>query len=572
MEKSELSKYRTLVINVLIAAVAALLFVPGLGSVELFDWDEINFAESAREMIVTGDYLNVQVNFQSFWEKPPLFTWLQVLSMKAFGINEFAARFPNAIVGIITLLLLFNIGRKNYSERFGFLWMGMYLVSFLSFFYFKSGIIDPWFNLFIFMGIYFMAKYSTTDENGKNKMLYAVISGASIGLGVMTKGPVALLVFGLTFVIWLLFNKFRLNFRWKDVIVWVLVFCVVGGSWFVVLALTGHTYIIMEFIDYQIRLFQIEDAGHGGFPLYHFVILLFGMMPASILALPSFGLRITENSETKKKALTLNIIQKEKSESFRTIFTWMLISFWVVLILFSIVNTKIIHYSSFCYFPLTFLAAFAVEKMLSGELKLRRYQSVLLIVIASLWGIILTVLTIFDKIKEYIYPYVNDSFAIDCMSATSEWVGFEPLVGIILILCTIVFCVLFRKKQNIARLCILGAGNLLFVFTFMLMVVGEIEKYSQASAVEFFESKKGEDCYIKTFGYYSYAHYFYSDRQPENRCDDESFLLHGDLDKPCYFSVKNYPDDIENFKSKAEDADFLYSKTGFSFFVRMPKQ
>jgi 4-amino-4-deoxy-L-arabinose transferase-like glycosyltransferase len=59
--------------------------------------DEINFAESAREMIVTGDYSKVQINFNPFWEKPPLFIWMQVLSMKIFGINEFAARFPNAV-------------------------------------------------------------------------------------------------------------------------------------------------------------------------------------------------------------------------------------------------------------------------------------------------------------------------------------------------------------------------------------------------------------------------------------------------------------------------------------------
>ena len=74
------------------------LFFPFLGQSHLFDWDEINFAEAAREMIVTGDYLRVQINFQMFWEKPPFFIWLQVLSMKSFGINEFAARFPNALL------------------------------------------------------------------------------------------------------------------------------------------------------------------------------------------------------------------------------------------------------------------------------------------------------------------------------------------------------------------------------------------------------------------------------------------------------------------------------------------
>ncbi|NBO49191.1 MAG: hypothetical protein EBU80_05610 [Chitinophagia bacterium] len=51
----------------------SLLFMHSLGASPLFDWDEINFAESAREMLVSGDYLRVQINFQPFWEKPPLF-------------------------------------------------------------------------------------------------------------------------------------------------------------------------------------------------------------------------------------------------------------------------------------------------------------------------------------------------------------------------------------------------------------------------------------------------------------------------------------------------------------------
>jgi len=60
--------------------IGAIVYIPFLGSSQLFDWDEINFAESAREMMVSGDYLTVQINFQPFWEKPPIFMWLQVLS------------------------------------------------------------------------------------------------------------------------------------------------------------------------------------------------------------------------------------------------------------------------------------------------------------------------------------------------------------------------------------------------------------------------------------------------------------------------------------------------------------
>ncbi|MEI8103159.1 MAG: glycosyltransferase family 39 protein, partial [Chlorobium sp.] len=147
-----LKNRQLLLIQLGIVFFASLLFIPGLGMVHLFDWDELNFAESAREVLVSGNYFTVQINFEPFWEKPPLFIWMQALSMKLFGINEFAARLPNALCGITTLLVLFNAGRRVKDSRFGLLWMLLYLSSVLPFFYFRTGIIDPWFNLFIFLG------------------------------------------------------------------------------------------------------------------------------------------------------------------------------------------------------------------------------------------------------------------------------------------------------------------------------------------------------------------------------------------------------------------------------------
>src|SRR3954471_8451196 len=85
---------------------ASVIFIPFIGNCPLFDWDEINFAECAREMVVSGDYSQVQLNFRPFWQKPPGFIWLQAISMNVFGVNEFAARFPNALCGAITLVVI----------------------------------------------------------------------------------------------------------------------------------------------------------------------------------------------------------------------------------------------------------------------------------------------------------------------------------------------------------------------------------------------------------------------------------------------------------------------------------
>ena len=76
-----------------------LIFCTFNNLIHLFDWDEINFAESAREMIVTGNYNTLQINFTPLGEKPPLYIWFRELSMKFLGINEFAASFPMPFVG-----------------------------------------------------------------------------------------------------------------------------------------------------------------------------------------------------------------------------------------------------------------------------------------------------------------------------------------------------------------------------------------------------------------------------------------------------------------------------------------
>ncbi|HET9825469.1 MAG TPA: glycosyltransferase family 39 protein, partial [Chitinophagaceae bacterium] len=280
--------------NIFIFLAACILFIPFLGVVHLFDWDEINFAESAREMIGTRDYFLVQINYLPFWEKPPLFIWMQVLSMKMFGVNEFAARLPNAVCGVVTLLVVFNIGRRLVSEKFGFLWALIFAGSFLPHFYFKSGIIDPWFNLFTFLGIFCFILFSRdklpdAEQQPGSRLL--AFSALFIGLAILTKGPVALLIFILCVLLYFIMTRFRRLPGLRQILLWSLVLLVVGGSWFLMLIVTGKGGLIKEFINYQIRLFTTNDAGHGGSFFYHWIVLLFGCFPMSALALQSFWQR-----------------------------------------------------------------------------------------------------------------------------------------------------------------------------------------------------------------------------------------------------------------------------------------
>ncbi|MFO7370596.1 MAG: glycosyltransferase family 39 protein [Bacteroidales bacterium] len=533
-----------------IAILAALFFVPFLGGVHLFDWDEINFAESAREMIKSGDYLTVRVNFVPFWEKPPLFIWMQVLSMKVFGINEFAARFPNAICGVVTLVVLFTMGSKMFNLRFGLIWTLLYAGSMLPFFYFKSGIIDPWFNLFIFLGVYQLFLYFNQDHS---RLRHAVFSGLLIGLAILTKGPVALLVVAITTLIYLLIKKFRVRVRITDVLAFAVAMAFTGGFWFILQILNGNFSIIADFIVYQIRLFKTQDAGHGGFLLYHFVVLFFGVFPASVFALPA--LFKIPKGDGKNAGFLI----------------WMLILFWVVLILFTIVRTKIVHYSSLCYFPLTFVAAWAFcNTEISGRWK--KAMLVLIMFIGTLLALVFMGLTAIDHFKDRIISlgWIGDPFAVACLDAHAGWKGYEFVAGLILLAGLMAFFKQWRRNRQEQALMILTATVPLFLFLSMMLIVPRIEAYSQRAAIEFFKSVSREDAYFETVGYKSYAHLFYGDirNHAHENARNEQWLLTGDTDKRAYFSIKITRK--EKFIQEYPHIEYMYEKNGFVFFKREP--
>jgi len=546
-------KNETRTIQLIIVLGAILLFVPFLGVVHLFDWDEINFAESAREMITSGDYLTVQINYLPFWEKPPLFIWLQVLSMKIFGINEFAARFPNAICGLITLLLIFNIGKRFFDKKFAIFWVLAYAGSILPHFYFKSGIIDPWFNLFIFLGIVYFIDYLHKDTYRK---LYIVLSAVFIGLAVLTKGPVALLIFLLSGLVFIILRKFKLRITFIDILIYAVVFVFVGGFWFLLQILNGNSGLIMDFIIYQIRLLTTQDAGHGGFFLYHFVVLFFGVFPASVLAIKAFKRKYTEIDYNK------------------TLIQWMLILFWVVLILFTIVKTKIVHYSSLCYFPLTFLAAYSVYKMVNNEMKWSKWITILLISLSSMIFFLIVLLQYIAMNAQKIIAMnvIHDKFAVGNLHAQVHWSGFEFMVGFILV-AGIVGSILYFKNERLQyRIAGIFASSILFTNLTIIVLVPRIEQYSQHAAIEFYEKVKGEDCYVETLGFKSYAKYFYFEKNKPTQAKsyDEQWLAAGEIDKTVYFVIK--VNDAEDYLKAYPSLKRLYEKNGFVFFARYPKK
>lgn len=539
----------------LLLAAAALLFIPGLGAVHLFDWDEINFAEIAREMLVTGDWLRPRIALEPFHEKPPLFMWLQALSMKVFGVGEFAARLPNALCGLLTLWLLLRIGMQVRSRVFGFLWALAYLGSILPHLYFRSGIIDPWFNLFIFLGLHAIITLVQRDPTRAPGTLnarsdkYAWLAGIFLGSAVLTKGPVGVLIPGLVMGVYWVLGRCKPYLRWRRIGLILLATLLALGTWGLVDLWRNGPEFMVAFFFRQVAMLTTEDAGHGGFIGYHFVVLLLGCFPASVFAVQEL-IRPTRDNDPA-------------TNDHRR---WMVILFWVVLVLFSIVKTKIVHYSSLCYFPLTYLAAIQLERIWKKR-EAFGWSRFLLGGLGSLIALVVIVLPFAGMNIETLKPlFAQDPFAQANLEADVRWTGLEALAGVLLMAALLAGHFLHGRARYREAVLVVFCGGALFVTTTLFFFIDRIEAYAQRAAVEFFQSKAGERCWSTTKNYKSYVPEFYG-HIAEPRPPQE-VLFHGPIDRPVYLSCKiTAVQEVEALGTFSE----LYRKNGFVFWVREPE-
>jgi len=460
--------------------------LPYLGSVHLFDTDEVNYAESSREMILTGDYMNVQIDFQPFPEKPPLFFWLQAGSMKLFGINEFAARFPNFICSIVTLMLLYTFGRRIYGHRFGLFWIFSFGAAILPFFFFKSGIINPWYNLFLFLGISMFVFY--LDPERRNVRTRNVsLSAFFIGLAILTKGPVALLIFAICQITFLSLKRFKLNVRFKDGLLFFGILLLVGGSWYFHQLLSGNAYVLWDFFRYNLKILSKEISGHGGFIGYHLVILLLGVFPASVLAMKSI---------TKKS---------ENTDLQRLFKQWMYIMIIVVLVIYSIPRTKLLHYSSLAYFPLTFLSAWVWEKWVDRKIEIGIWQVILIFLITLFYSGATILFPLLTDQQEWLVSrdlsFINE-FTRQALTRNVHWSGYEWLVGLFLLV-GVLFSLIQILRRNARGMLILHIVVLLFVTTSVYLFTWRVEGYTQRAAINFYKGLKGQDVYVHLLGFQS---------------------------------------------------------------------
>ena len=207
--------------------VSAILFFTNLGGYDLWPPDEPRFAEVAREMMASGDYLVPRVNGQPYTEKPPVLFWLTALVSSPFGdVSETTARLPLAIGGMLTVLMTYLLARSLYGTRVAF-WAGMILATTHRFWWqARFGQIDM--ILATCMTLALLCFWWWHKHRHASALVAFYLA---IAIGVLTKGPPAL-IFPLLMVLAFYWGKKEdrkaLHWVWGFALV-----CIIAAAWLV---------------------------------------------------------------------------------------------------------------------------------------------------------------------------------------------------------------------------------------------------------------------------------------------------------------------------------------------------
>jgi 4-amino-4-deoxy-L-arabinose transferase-like glycosyltransferase len=206
-------------------AVVLLFFLNG--SLLITDSVESNYALTAKEMVLSGDWISPQIYGQYWYDKPIMSYWLISLGFKMFGFTEFGARFFPSLSGLAGLWLIVWFGKKIYSEKIGYL-AGAILLTSLQFFTISKSILTDGMLFFFFNAAlaFFYLGYSTDKKN------YYYGTYAFSALATLTKGPIGFLLPGLIIVLFLLWERNWKELKYAKLFSGTILFFLVAGPWY----------------------------------------------------------------------------------------------------------------------------------------------------------------------------------------------------------------------------------------------------------------------------------------------------------------------------------------------------
>lgn len=289
---------------VILLTLGALTFFAGLGRGAIQDSDEAYYAEAAREMVESGDWLTPRYNYEDRFQKPILYYWLAALTFKIAGVSEGAARFPAALSGLCLALLTYLCGRRWFDPPTATLAGVIVATSFGTFAYGRAALPDLPLALFITLATWMLvealdARYRDEPVRPAARRGWLMAGALALALAFLTKGPVgvALPLMTVTVVAWR--ERYGQGLPWlsrcpssRDIVLAALVFVAVAAPWYVAMTdVHGFAYLDRFFVDENLERFATDRYNAPRTVWFYGPIVLGGLMPWSpflLLWIPSF--------------------------------------------------------------------------------------------------------------------------------------------------------------------------------------------------------------------------------------------------------------------------------------------
>lgn len=466
--------------------------------------------------------------------------------MKLFGVNEFAARLPSALCGVVTLLILFSIGRRLYNDQtFALIWVAIWLGSFLPHLAFKTGTVEPVSNLFTFLGVYSMIRCHWDSRVGKSRAWkWIVWSGLFTGLAVLTTGPSAVAIVVLVLIGHWLLSGFRVSLSLLQIMAFLAIVFGLTSIWFLALYPVGSGPSTGDFISAQWQLYTMPVDGSDMFPGFHVVLLLIGCFPASVLAFGVIGVKPSHRATRADFA------------------KWMHVLLVVTLATFFLVRNQALSSASLAYFPITFLAALTLYRAFRGR-RFNRGLKISLGITAGACALLLLAIPLLLSQSEW--PNVTDPFAQALLQAELKWPATTFVPGILFLLLAITTVSLWVRRLRKAWIYLFLTVMPLVVAASINVFVPKVEEYTQRPAMDFFKALEGKDVYVVYHLQPSYAPGFYSMAGAGSTTIATEDVLSGMIAKDVY--IVSRADDADGLRGRM-DIEEMHREGGFVFFRR----
>ena len=265
-------------IVLLVLALAVVWFVP-LGWRHLLPSDEGRYAEMAREMFLTGDWITPRYNGYKYFEKPPLQTWMNALTFAWFGVGEWQARLYTALTGFAGVLLIGFTGARVFNAATG-VFAAIVLAT------------SPYWNLMghfntLDMGLSFWMELTLCalllaqrpNLPGGQVRLWMWLCWASMALAVLSKGLIGVILPGAVLVLYTLIARDWAVWKRLHLIGGVILFFVIVTPWFVLVQQRNPEFLNFFFIVQQFKRYLTPEQNRPGAFYYFVPVILVGFLP-----------------------------------------------------------------------------------------------------------------------------------------------------------------------------------------------------------------------------------------------------------------------------------------------------